>query len=124
MENFYEVFGLPHDCKPDDIKKRYRELAMKFHPDRNPNDKTAEESFKKIQTAYEVLSDQVKRNNYDRVLEHERIHAAAKRTQTNPSSSQSIKPVKFRWHPAAVVVTLTLLTVLIATLYSTNNNKA
>lgn len=64
--DFYEVLGVAKDASEDDIKKAYRKLAMKYHPDRNPDDKTAEEKFKEVKEAYEILSDEQKRGAYDR----------------------------------------------------------
>src|SRR5438874_8483425 len=63
--DYYTVLGLNRDASDEDIKKAYRKLAMKFHPDRNPDDKTAEDSFKECKEAYEVLSDARKRAAYD-----------------------------------------------------------
>jgi molecular chaperone DnaJ len=63
--DFYDVLGVNRDASDDDIKKAYRKLAMKFHPDRNPDNPKAEESFKEAKEAYEVLSDGQKRAAYD-----------------------------------------------------------
>lgn len=63
--DYYEVLGVSKDASAEDIKKAYRKGAMKYHPDRNPGDKEAEEKFKAIGEAYEVLSDQDKRSRYD-----------------------------------------------------------
>lgn len=63
--DYYEVLGVSRDASADDIKKAYRKAAMKYHPDRNPGDKTAEEKFKEAGEAYEVLSDADKRARYD-----------------------------------------------------------
>ena len=64
--DFYEVLGVTRNATDDEIKKAYRKLAMKWHPDRNPGDKNAEEQFKSIQNAYEILSDPDKRAAFDR----------------------------------------------------------
>jgi molecular chaperone DnaJ len=64
--DFYEVLGLAKDASDEDIKKAYRKLAMKYHPDRNPDSKAAEEKFKEAKEAYEMLSDPQKRDAYDR----------------------------------------------------------
>jgi molecular chaperone DnaJ len=64
--DYYEVLGLAKDASSDDIKRAYRRLAMKYHPDRNPGDTEAEVKFKEAAAAYEVLSDSQKRQVYDR----------------------------------------------------------
>lgn len=64
--DYYEVLGVARNATADEIKKAYRKVAMKYHPDRNPNDKEAEEKFKEAAEAYEVLSDADKRARYDR----------------------------------------------------------
>jgi curved DNA-binding protein len=65
FRDYYETLGVPRNAGEDQIKKAYRKLARKFHPDVNPGDKTAEERFKEIGEAYEVLSDTEKRKRYD-----------------------------------------------------------
>lgn len=65
QQDYYELLGVTRDTSDADIKKAYRKLAMKHHPDRNPDDKSAEEKFKDIQKAYAVLSDKDKRAAYD-----------------------------------------------------------
>jgi len=64
-ETLYDMLGVKKDASADDIRKAYRKLARKHHPDVNPGDKTAEEKFKKVSSAYDVLSDDKKRKAYD-----------------------------------------------------------
>ncbi len=64
-KDYYETLGVARNAPEAEIKKAYRRLAMKFHPDRNPGDKSAEAKFKEAKEAYEILSDQQKRSAYD-----------------------------------------------------------
>jgi molecular chaperone DnaJ len=64
--DYYETLGVRRDAPEEEVKKAYRKLAMQFHPDRNPGDHTAEERFKEVAEAYEVLRDREKRERYDR----------------------------------------------------------
>jgi len=64
-KDFYDILGVKKDASKEDIKKAYRRMALKYHPDKNPGDKSAEEKFKDASEAYEVLSDPEKRKAYD-----------------------------------------------------------
>jgi len=64
-KDYYDTLGVSKNASDEEIKKAYRKLAMKYHPDRNPNKKEAEERFKELNEAYAVLSDQKKRKQYD-----------------------------------------------------------
>jgi DnaJ-class molecular chaperone len=66
-KDYYKILGVERNASEGDIRKAYRKLAMQYHPDRNPNDKQAEERFKEINEAYQVLSDAKKRTHYDRL---------------------------------------------------------
>lgn len=66
MSDYYTILGVSRNASAEEIKKAYRNLAFKYHPDRNPDDKAAEEKFKQISEAYDVLGDERKRADYDR----------------------------------------------------------
>ncbi|MFA9220439.1 MAG: DnaJ domain-containing protein, partial [Sediminibacterium sp.] len=63
--DYYDVLGVARSASEADIKKAYRKLAIQFHPDKNPDDSSAEEKFKEAAEAYEILSDNQKRQRYD-----------------------------------------------------------
>lgn len=85
-KDYYKVLGVSKDASTDEIKKAYRKLAMKYHPDRNPNNKQAEEKFKEINEANEVLSDSKKRAKYDQIS-----------NSYQAWQSQGGSPGAFRW---------------------------
>ncbi|RFS22777.1 J domain-containing protein [Chitinophaga silvatica] len=70
VKDYYKILGVEKSATSEQIKKAYRKLAVKYHPDKNPNDKAAEEKFKEINEAYEVLSDEEKRKKYDQFGEN------------------------------------------------------
>ena len=86
--DYYEVLGVNRDAGEDDIKKAYRKLAMKHHPDRNPDNPAAEEKFKEAKEAYEILSDSQKRAAYDQ-FGHAGVDAAAR---GGPGGGQGFDP--------------------------------
>ncbi len=63
--NYYKILGVSERADEADIKRAYRKLALKYHPDRNPGDKFAEDKFKKVTEAYQILGDAKKRSDYD-----------------------------------------------------------
>ena len=65
QNDFYDILGVSRDASEAEIKKAYRKLAIKYHPDKNPGDKEAEEKFKEISAAFEILKDEDKRRKYD-----------------------------------------------------------
>lgn len=67
QQDYYEILGVAKTASQDELKKAYRKLAMKYHPDKNPNDKKAESKFKEISAAYDILKDDQKRAAYDRM---------------------------------------------------------
>lgn len=85
FKDYYKILGVTHNANADEIKKAYRRLALLYHPDKNQGDKAAEEKFKEIAEAYEVLSDPAKRQHYDNLL------AFGKTNKTNFTSQQNFQ---------------------------------
>ena len=80
--DYYEVLGVNRNASPEEIKRAYRKVALRYHPDKNPGDKTAEEKFKEASNAYDVLSDPEKRKIYD-IRGHAGVHNAGFQGYTN-----------------------------------------
>jgi molecular chaperone DnaJ len=92
-QDYYEILGIKRDAKPDEIKKAYRRLARKYHPDVNPGDKAAEERFKAMSEAHDVLSDPKKRSVYDRFGQYsENLADAAARGAGGPAGGGRTAP--------------------------------
>lgn len=83
--DYYEILGVSRDATQEEIKKKYRALALKYHPDRNPDNKEAEAKFKEATEAYEVLGDEQKRKRYDQ-FGHDAMHSGSDFHQ-NPNMS-------------------------------------
>lgn len=94
MKKYYEVLGIAENASGEEIKKAYRKLARKYHPDVNPGNKDAEEKFKEINEAYNVLSDETKRKTYD---EHDNNNSSSNQSkaQTQKGSKTQGGPNKF-----------------------------
>ncbi|HEX8456326.1 MAG TPA: molecular chaperone DnaJ [Pyrinomonadaceae bacterium] len=94
-EDFYKVLGVERKAKPEEIKKAYRRLARKYHPDVNPGDKSAEERFKLITEAHDVLSDPKKRGIYDRFGQYSDNLADAAARGAEPGGAGRSAPFDF-----------------------------
>src|SRR6266536_4217618 len=88
-KEYYEILGVKRDAKPDEIKKAYRRLARKYHPDVNPGDKASEERFKLTSEAHDVLSDPKKRKVYDRFGEYSDSLADAAARGAGPGAGRT-----------------------------------
>ncbi|WP_312716388.1 DnaJ domain-containing protein, partial [Sphingobacterium multivorum] len=87
--DYYKVLGIDKTASADDIKKAYRKLARKYHPDVNPNDNEAKQRFQEINEANEVLSDPEKRKKYDQYGEHWQHGEEYEKAQQQYRQSQS-----------------------------------
>ena len=92
-KDYYNILGVHKTASQDDIKKQYRKLAKKYHPDMNPGNKKAEEKFKEISEAYEVLGDADKRKKYDTFG-----------SQANFTDGADFDPSQYGWQMAATRV--------------------
>ncbi|HZF39262.1 MAG TPA: DnaJ domain-containing protein, partial [Blastocatellia bacterium] len=101
-EDFYKILGVKRDAKPEEIKKAYRRLARKYHPDVNPGDKSAEDRFKQMSEAFDVLSDPKKRTVYDRFGQYSEnlADAAARGTSSTYTTGAPFDFSGFDWGSA------------------------
>ncbi len=94
MADYYKTLGVERTATAEEIKSKYRKLAMKYHPDRNPNDKAAEEKFKEISEAYETLGDEKKRRDYDFFGSAQNAGASSRQSGTSPFGEETFDG----WH--------------------------
>src|SRR5688500_11971548 len=106
-QDYYEILGIKRDAKPEEIKKAYRRLARKYHPDVNPGDKAAEERFKAMSEAHDVLSDPKKRTVYDRFGQYSDNLADAASRGAGPSTGRTTSGFVFTGFDCGVGSTAT-----------------
>jgi len=102
MKSYYSTLGVDSDAEESQIKKKYRELAVKFHPDKNPGNKVAEEKFREITEVYEVLKDKKKRKKYD--IEHGFILSKKKRADVEVETTKDVYDKQTKTGGASVVI--------------------
>ncbi len=90
--DLYHVLGVPRTASADEIKKAYRKLALKYHPDQNPGNKVAEDKFKEINAAYSVLGDEQKRAQYDRYGSADAYASSSSRGQSASTGTYTNDP--------------------------------
>jgi curved DNA-binding protein len=91
FRNYYEILGVPKDASSEDIKRSFRRLARKYHPDLNPGDKVAEDRFKDLGEAYEILSDSTKRSEYDQFGDYWKQKGFQGQSRSTGSASSSTR---------------------------------
>ncbi|MGL5793353.1 MAG: DnaJ domain-containing protein, partial [Waterburya sp.] len=87
-KDYYAILGVQKTASADEIKKQFRKLALKYHPDRNPGNKAAEAKFKELSEAYEVLSDSDRRSQYDRFGQYWQQNARTSYSNSNNTNTQ------------------------------------
>ncbi len=102
MKSYYSILGVDSDANGSQIKKRYRKLAVKYHPDKNPGDKGAEERFREVTEVYEVLKDEKKRKKYD--IEHGFILSKKKRVDVEVETTKDVYDKQTKTGGASVVI--------------------
>ena len=108
IKNYYQILGLKNTATFEEIKKVYRELAQKFHPDKNPNNKDAEERFKAIAEANEILSNPTKRAAYDQQLLDEKLRQEQIRQQNERAARSRVFEKAFGQIIVLLLVVLTI----------------
>jgi len=92
-KNYYQILGIPPNATSDEIRQAYRRAAVRYHPDKNPNDRTAEDKFKEISEAYGVLSNPNTRREYDRLEGFSNISASSRRNMDPVNSKSTINDI-------------------------------
>ncbi len=123
MKNLYEILGIQCNATSREIKKRHRILAKQYHPDTNPNDKTAEENFKNMQAAYDVLNDVEKRRKYDESITAE-INKDQLASYNFNGGSYSSMSFQFDWKQFAGFILVLITSVfLLINIFSTDHKE-
>lgn len=123
-KNYYQILDVDDLASIEDIKKAYRELAKIYHPDKNQGDHKAEEKFKEINSAYEVLSDAQKRAGYDLKLADERVKKEQERIEReNAFKNGQRHSAKTDWLAPVLSIGLILLVIGLIFAISDNNSE-